>query len=169
MTNGAGGQELDFDPLLFQGMRVIESTYLTQSGEPCEVRRSWRERLFSWPWRPLQATRWFVPQIPYRGAIQLNANTLVMHPQTLCEMRKLNSMPTNGAGWTPERTRVDGVSVANTFPAVRVLARMGSDGHYGTCDILQLIDVANGMIILEVGTENSDDYYPSFVANELHA
>jgi hypothetical protein len=32
------------------------------------------------------------------------------------------------------------------------------------CDILEVIDVENGHCWLRVGTENIDDYYPSFIA-----
>lgn len=46
------------------GIPVYESEALTVEGEPYEVRRPWKERLFSWPWSPLQATRTVVPQVP---------------------------------------------------------------------------------------------------------
>lgn len=73
---------------MFNGMRVIESPYLEQDGEPYTVRRTWRERLFSRPWRPLKATRVVVPRVPYRGAYSLNATTIVMHPAVLRELRQ---------------------------------------------------------------------------------
>ncbi len=66
----------------FNGMRVITSLWMTEAGEPYQVRRTWRERLFTRPWRPLVATRTIVPQVPMRDVIQLNASTLVMHPET---------------------------------------------------------------------------------------
>jgi hypothetical protein len=78
----------ELDAMMFRGMRVIESPYLEQDGEPVTVRRTWRERLFSRPWRPLVATRTVVPRVPYRGAMRLDARTLVMHPQMLRELRK---------------------------------------------------------------------------------
>ena len=74
--------------MTFNGMRVIESPYLEQDGEPYEVRRSWRERLFTLPWRPFFVTRTIVPKVPYRGAVRLNATTVVMHPATLRELRE---------------------------------------------------------------------------------
>lgn len=73
--------------LLLNGMRVIESVHLEQDGEPQTIRLTWRERLLTWPWRPWIATVTFVPKVPYRGAIQLNANTLVMHPTTFRQLR----------------------------------------------------------------------------------
>lgn len=68
---------------LFMGMRILESPYLLQKGTPIEVRRTWRERLFSLPWRPLAKTRTVVPMVPHSGAVRIDANTYVMHPETL--------------------------------------------------------------------------------------
>lgn len=50
----------------------------------------------------------------------------------------------------------------NVFPAVQVVARKKAAG-YGTNDTLEFIDVVTGKVVMEVGTDNSDDYYPSFV------
>lgn len=72
----------------FNGMRVVESVYLEQDGDPYTVRRTWRERLFSRPWTPFVKTRIVVPRVPYAGAVQLDANTLVMHPATLHRLRE---------------------------------------------------------------------------------
>lgn len=69
------------------GMRIIESVWLVQDGPPTKVRRTWRERLFTLPWRPLVASRTVIPQIPYQGAMRLDDNTIVMHPETLQKMR----------------------------------------------------------------------------------
>ena len=75
-------------PNRFNGMRVIESVHLTQNGEPYEVRRTWRERLLTRPWRPLQATRTVMPHVPYQGAVRLDRNTLVMHPAVWKQLRE---------------------------------------------------------------------------------
>lgn len=79
-------------PSMFNGMRVIESPFLEQDGAPYEVRRTWRERLFTRPWRPLVTTRTVVPKVPYKGAVQLNAHTLVMHPAMLRELRGIRGI-----------------------------------------------------------------------------
>jgi hypothetical protein len=56
-------------------------------------------------------------------------------------------------------------SMANTFPPVRVVCRHRTEGRYSNeDDILEFIDMETGKVVLEVGTDNSDDYYPSFVA-----
>lgn len=55
--------------------------------------------------------------------------------------------------------------MTNTFVPVRVLARLKDKGENGQeNDTLQLINVVNGQIVLEAGTDNSDDYYPWFVS-----
>ncbi len=52
-----------------------------------------------------------------------------------------------------------------TFPPVKVLARMAEDDEYAKNDVLELVDMANGKVVLSVGTSNYDDYYPSFVGH----
>lgn len=67
-----------------------------------------------------------------------------------------------------------GGECANRFDAVRVSARTvtsrtttTANGYSWTTvvDLLELVDVETGKVVLEVGTDNSDDYYPSFVAS----
>ena len=57
----------------------------------------------------------------------------------------------------------------NTFPPVRVIGRYreqgGPDRENEGADILELVDAVTGGIVLEVGTENTEDYYPYFVAS----
>lgn len=63
-------------------------------------------------------------------------------------------------------TEVTGVAIKNTFEPVRVLARYRERSTYGSsCDILEVIDIVTTKVVLEVGTDNDDDYYPSYVAN----
>jgi hypothetical protein len=54
----------------------------------------------------------------------------------------------------------------NTFPAIEVVGRHRTDGgKWRNDDVLELIDVNTGQVVLEIGTENYDDWYPYFVAN----
>jgi hypothetical protein len=60
-------------------------------------------------------------------------------------------------------------SMRNVFPPIMVLARIRTESSGGSlykekAEVLQLLDMTNGKVILEVGTDNTDDYYPSFVA-----
>jgi hypothetical protein len=53
--------------------------------------------------------------------------------------------------------------VSNTFPGIRVVGKKMDNGTYHANDVLQLIDAANGNVVLEVGTADADDYYPCCV------
>jgi len=59
-------------------IRIIEAAHMTESATR-EVPRTLRERLFSWPWRPLQRTRTEVYQKPMAKAF-LVGDTLMAHP-----------------------------------------------------------------------------------------
>lgn len=50
--------------------------------------------------------------------------------------------------------------VKNVFEGQEVVGSMSS----GSDTTLELTDAATGKIVLRVGTDNSDDYYPSFVS-----
>lgn len=57
-------------------------------------------------------------------------------------------------------------AVKNTFPGEEVIGRMKepeSDSYVTSCTILELISVVTGKTVLSVGTDNDDDYYPSWV------
>jgi hypothetical protein len=56
--------------------------------------------------------------------------------------------------------------IKNKFKPVKVFAHM-AHGKY-SCDdkyILEIYDEKTGKLVLEMGTDSSDVYYPSFVAN----
>lgn len=54
----------------------------------------------------------------------------------------------------------------NVFPPCEVVGVHRTNGGYGVVDdILELVDTKTGKVVLEVGTENTSDYYPSFVAS----
>jgi len=53
-------------------------------------------------------------------------------------------------------------SVSNTFVPHKVIGKMKNSSRYG-CDIIQFFDVSTKEVVLEIGTDNSDDYYPAFV------
>ena len=50
----------------------------------------------------------------------------------------------------------------NKFKAVEVFGIMKPRG-YNENEVIQFYDIETAEVVLEVGTENSDDYYPSFV------
>lgn len=56
--------------------------------------------------------------------------------------------------------------MANVFFPARVVGRHRTQGECGNSDdMLELIDSVTGGLVIEVGTENSDDYYPRYVAS----
>lgn len=67
------------------GFRIVESQWLTEAGPPTEVRRTWRERLLSRPWRPWKATRIVVLQVPSRQ-VYMMGDSMVVHPVFLREL-----------------------------------------------------------------------------------
>jgi hypothetical protein len=56
--------------------------------------------------------------------------------------------------------------VANRFTPIEVLGIYEERSRYGSsANVIQFYDAQNGKLVLEVGTDNSDDYYPSFVGS----
>ena len=54
----------------------------------------------------------------------------------------------------------------NVFPPVEVIGRLRTKGEYGGEDqVIEFIDSITGKLVLEIGTENIDDYYPGYVAS----
>lgn len=61
------------------GYRIVEDINRTVAGEPYKVKRTWKERLFTWPWNPLRSNNTIIPQVPSNEVIQFE-DYLVMHP-----------------------------------------------------------------------------------------
>ncbi len=72
---------------LYMGLMVITSLYLTVSRE-VTVERTWKERLWSWPWRPWVLTAQRMIQVPSDDVMRIGYNTIVMHPEKLKELRR---------------------------------------------------------------------------------
>jgi len=49
--------------------------------------------------------------------------------------------------------------IKNTFPSVEVNCVHENSG----CSILNIYDKSSGLLLMKFGTDNTDDYYPSFV------
>ncbi len=68
---------------MFHGIPIYESPHMVIDGEPYEVWRSWRERLFTRPWRPWRATRRVVPKIPDPNVlVGPMGKYVIAHPET---------------------------------------------------------------------------------------
>jgi predicted membrane-bound mannosyltransferase len=68
------------------GLRIIESPLLTKD-EQRTVGRPWRERLFTRPWRPWQATKTVTVLVPSDQILRTPDNVLIMHPATADRLR----------------------------------------------------------------------------------
>jgi hypothetical protein len=72
--------------------------------------------------------------------------------------------PSDGYRSAMSEIKVSDEPVSNMFEGQRVLAMMRKDDRHEKNDVLELFDVQTGKIVLQVGTENTDDYYPYWVA-----
>lgn len=77
--------------------------------------------------------------------------------------------PSDGYRSSMKEIFVEECPISNAFAPVRVVGRKKPRSTYGgendtlENDTLELIDVVTGRTVLEAGTNNTDDYYPSFV------
>lgn len=76
------------------GFKIITNDHLMVDGEPIQIRRSWRERLFSRPWRPWAAVRTFIPKIPSPQIFEWG-DTLIMHSETMRKFREMSRKASN--------------------------------------------------------------------------
>lgn len=73
--------------------------------------------------------------------------------------------PNDGYRSMMREVRVSDFKVSNMFLPVQVMCLKRSDSRYGRSnDILDCYDTKNGKLVLAVGTDNSDDYYPTWTA-----
>lgn len=71
--------------------------------------------------------------------------------------------PDDGYRSSMDKIFAEQCAINNSFPPIRVLARKkANDGCVN--DTLELIDIVTGKVVVEVGTDNTDDYYPYFVS-----
>ena len=68
-------------------VKIIADANLTEDGEPCEVSRTWKERLFTLPWKPLQKTKTVIPQVPSKQIYGFPDGRWVMHPDTFHQLK----------------------------------------------------------------------------------
>ncbi|GAI08201.1 unnamed protein product [marine sediment metagenome] len=73
------------------GIKIISNPFLVEDGEPCEIKRDWRERLLSMPWKPWTATKTITPKIPMKKFLKLPNGTYMAHPQIVNEIKNLVS------------------------------------------------------------------------------
>lgn len=57
--------------------------------------------------------------------------------------------------------------IRNTFEPQKVIGKMKEGNEWGRCDIIEFYDALNCSLVLAIGTDNTDDYYPYCVMNWL--
>jgi len=73
------------EPHIFiKGERFIENPLMTEASTE-EVPRTWSERLFSRPWRPMKKVKYVTTQVPSRQVIRVNGNYFA-HPALIAEI-----------------------------------------------------------------------------------
>ena len=71
----------------FGGIQVIEGVNMTVAGELYEVSRTWKDRVFTWPWNPLRKTYTIIPQVPSDEIIRFK-DKMVCHPTIANKLRQ---------------------------------------------------------------------------------
>ena len=73
--------------------------------------------------------------------------------------------PNDGYRSSMDRLVVSSENLVNKFTPCKVLAMFRPENDYRNgSDILDLVDVTTGKVVLSVGTDHTDDYYPCFTA-----
>lgn len=70
----------------YAGFKICPSWALTVN-KVYEVPRTWKERLFTWPWRPLQTTRTEVRTEPSDQIVRMG-DTIFCHPSIADKIRE---------------------------------------------------------------------------------
>lgn len=73
--------------------------------------------------------------------------------------------PEDGYRSCLHRIFVSDSPVINVFPDVPVIGKMRESSNYEVNETIEFYDIENGKLILAVGTNNTDDYYPYWVAD----
>lgn len=74
------------NPLMFHGYKVVANPILTKT-ETREVKRTWKERLFTRPWQPLKVMRTESYQVPDHGVVVDRRNRVIhAHPVVVKEI-----------------------------------------------------------------------------------
>src|SRR3990167_2940722 len=81
--------------------------------------------------------------------------------------------PQDGYRSSLDKIIVSDHKVENVFTPVEVVVShikdKGNKYNTNNCWILRFTDTTNGKVVLEVGTDDTDDYYPTFVSDWMPA
>ena len=68
------------------GYKFFENPHMTIPGPDVEVKRTWKERLLSTPWRPWVPTKMMPTQIP-DPQVMIMGDSIFAHPSLITELR----------------------------------------------------------------------------------
>ena len=81
-----------FDYPVWSAVRFLESGLIRICTGTRKVRRTWRDRLFTRPWRPWQADRVEPVYEPDPNIYEIGHGLFTGHPVTIAKVRKLLSL-----------------------------------------------------------------------------
>lgn len=76
---------------------------------------------------------------------------------------KATEDPNDGYRSSLREIEVVNTIIKNTFEPQRVIGTMKADSSYQQNDTIEFTDLKSGLVVLEIGTDNYDDYYPCCV------
>ena len=76
---------------------------------------------------------------------------------------KATEDPSDGYRSQCEELEVTDEIITNMFPPQKVMGKMRKDTKYETNNTIEFTDVFTGKVVLAVGTDNFEDYYPCCV------
>lgn len=68
------------DPGALLGFKIHQNSNMLDDGPPEERVRSWKERLFTRPWKPWKKTKWVPTKVPSCTILHMPDGSLMMHP-----------------------------------------------------------------------------------------
>lgn len=81
---------------ILTGFYIHTSPYLVTK-ESRQVPRTWRERLFSWPWQPWVGTKTIMVEVPSKQILNVNDSMWLCHPEMLGTIRKTYGVTHEGS------------------------------------------------------------------------
>jgi hypothetical protein len=85
----------------------------------------------------------------------------VLDGKTYCALED----PSDGYRSNLRNLEITEDKVDYTFPPQKVIGKMREDEEYSKNDTIEFYDAINGKLILVIGTDNWDDYYPCCIMN----
>lgn len=72
---------------VFNGVRIVTDCNMVEPGPVEEIKRTWKERLFTRPWKPFKTVKTIIPLVPMTKVF-MHDDCWIMHPDILDELKK---------------------------------------------------------------------------------